>query len=104
MNTPNKGQTVLLFTEDFGYVVGIYDEVVNIEGNKEGQFLIHRSIESDDIVSVEPVEWMPLPTQKEAGHWIDRGSLSCRCDQCGCKSTNESRYCPNCGAKMEENK
>ena len=64
-NMPTKGQEVLLLTEDFGYVVGIYDDVVNIEGNKEGQFLIHRSIESDDMVSVEPIKWIPLPIGEE---------------------------------------
>ena len=36
------------------------------------------------------------------GHWIDRGSLSCRCSECGCKSTYEFAFCPNCGAKMDE--
>ena len=35
------------------------------------------------------------------GHWIDVGSLSCRCDQCGCKSNKETRFCPNCGSKMD---
>ena len=39
---------------------------------------------------------------KEAhGHWIDVGSLSCRCDQCGCKNNKQTRFCPNCGAKMD---
>ena len=35
------------------------------------------------------------------GHWLDKGSLSCRCSECGCKSNKESAYCPHCGAKME---
>ena len=35
------------------------------------------------------------------GKWIDVGSLSCRCDQCGCKSNKETRFCPNCGSKMD---
>lgn len=35
------------------------------------------------------------------GHWEDRGSLSCRCSECGCKSTVEYKYCPNCLAKMK---
>lgn len=36
------------------------------------------------------------------GHWWDRGSLSCRCSCCGCKNNRETRYCPNCGARMDE--
>ena len=35
------------------------------------------------------------------GRWEDRGSLSCRCSRCGCKSNSEYNYCPNCGAKMD---
>lgn len=36
------------------------------------------------------------------GHWIDKGSLSCRCSACGCKSSKEYPYCPNCGTPMEK--
>ena len=39
--------------------------------------------------------------EQRTGHWFDVGSLSCRCSECGGKSNRESRYCPNCGAKME---
>jgi Zn-finger nucleic acid-binding protein len=34
------------------------------------------------------------------GEWFDRGSLSCRCSECGCKSNKEYTCCPNCGADM----
>ena len=37
----------------------------------------------------------------ECGHWFDKGSLSCRCSECGCKNAKETNYCPNCGAKMK---
>lgn len=36
------------------------------------------------------------------GKWIDKGSLSCRCSNCGCKSTKETPYCAICGAKMDK--
>ena len=36
------------------------------------------------------------------GRWYDKGSLSCRCSCCGCKSDKEYNYCPNCGAKNVE--
>lgn len=36
------------------------------------------------------------------GRWYDKGSLSCRCSCCGCKSDKEYNYCPNCFAKMDE--
>lgn len=41
-----------------------------------------------------------LKQEPKKGQWIDKGSLSCRCDQCGCKNNKESNFCPNCGANM----
>lgn len=42
--------------------------------------------------------------ERKKGEWYDRGSLSCRCSNCGCKSPEEFSFCPNCGADMRENK
>lgn len=35
------------------------------------------------------------------GQWLDVGSLSYRCSECGEKSNKESKYCPNCGSYNE---
>lgn len=53
---------------------------------------------------VEIAEERQEKEQKKVGHWTDRGSLSCRCSECGCKSTVETDICPVCGAKMEVGK
>ena len=52
------------------------------------------------------VERMPLGDviERKRGEWFDRGSLSCRCSNCGCKSTKEYSFCPNCGADMRGRK
>ena len=42
--------------------------------------------------------------ERKKGEWFDRGSLSCRCSNCGCKSTKEYSFCPNCGADMRGQK
>ena len=42
--------------------------------------------------------------ERKRGEWFDRGSLSCRCSNCGCKSTKEYSFCPNCGADMRGRK
>lgn len=42
-----------------------------------------------------------IEPERKTGKWINVGSLSCRCSECGCKSAKETSYCPNCGAKME---
>ena len=34
------------------------------------------------------------------GEWVDVGSLSCRCNRCGCKNAKKTRYCPSCNSKM----
>lgn len=38
------------------------------------------------------------------GEWYDKGSLSCRCSNCGCKNAKETSFCPNCGADMRGGK
>ena len=40
--------------------------------------------------------------ERKRGEWYDRGSLSCRCSNCGCKANKEYSFCPICGADMRE--
>lgn len=35
---------------------------------------------------------------RKKGYWYDKGSMSCRCSNCGCKSIKEYSFCPNCGS------
>ena len=51
--------------------------------------------------AIKLIEGIPSAEPK-TGHWMDKGSLSCRCDQCGCKNNRETKFCPNCGARMVE--
>ena len=57
--------------------------------------------EDDDLLTALKMAVKALEEQR-TGRWFDVGSLSCRCTECGGKNNRESRYCPHCGAKMEE--
>lgn len=50
------------------------------------------------------VERMPTAemAEQKRGYWYDKGSMSCRCSNCGCKSPEEFSFCPNCGADMRK--
>ena len=38
----------------------------------------------------------------EHGHWIDnKHTDTAICSECKCVFTDETNYCPNCGAKMD---
>lgn len=47
-----------------------------------------------------------LEQEPKTGHWIDvpvgQYVLLHRCSNCLKTSVTESKYCPNCGAKMED--
>lgn len=42
--------------------------------------------------------------QPKTGHWISGEKVPIKCDRCGygVMPWNNTEYCPNCGAKMEE--
>lgn len=56
-----------------------------------GKLSLRKTI--DSVPSADVVE-------RKTGEWYDKGSLSCRCSNCGCKSTKEFNFCPHCGADM----
>ncbi len=46
--------------------------------------------------------WINLNKNKD-GHCDDEGNPYVKCSECGiCNGTDQSDYCPNCGAKMRQ--
>lgn len=43
-----------------------------------------------------------LPSAEKRGRWIEDGHYE-RCSECGEYADELHNYCPNCGARMEEN-
>ena len=61
---------------------------------------VFKGLKDMGIITLYTIEITEIPPKK--GRWYDVGSLSCRCDQCGCKNNKPTKYCPNCGAEMEQ--
>lgn len=78
-------QAAIDFIKDHSYPV-------RYDGNSIEQGMTVTGIEQalNEMPSIQP--------KQKTGRWIDVGSLSCRCSECGGKSNRESRYCPNCGS------
>ena len=57
---PELEQEVLLYTEHFGFIVGLYT-TSKYRDEAEYVFLVHYSIASDEWAEVEAIAWMPLP-------------------------------------------
>ena len=63
--SPEYDKEILLQTKDFGVVVGIYSKV-NVCGESKDIYLVHYSIDTDKMVSVEVTGWMPLPEKYQS--------------------------------------
>lgn len=83
---------------------GVIDRQAAIDALGEGAMVNYQAAGHDNglIKAINVIKG--LPSSEPKGKWIDRGSLSCRCSECGCKSPKEYNFCPNCGAKMEVKK
>jgi hypothetical protein len=58
--TPEYDKEILLQTKYFGAVVGIYSRV-DVWGEYKDVYLVHYSIVTDEMASVEVTHWAPLP-------------------------------------------
>ena len=67
-----------------------------------GQFLDCTALSPKKLQSFLLLSTKKYNTACSVGYWYDVGSLSCRCSNCGCKSPQEYKFCPNCGAFMED--
>jgi hypothetical protein len=58
---------------------------------------------SDNIVEAHKMAFRALEQEPKTGHWIDNKARTnlCNCSECGALSKAYSKYCPNCGAKMQ---
>lgn len=70
-------------------------DLAKFDGRENLGSIIH-AFDVEQLPPVKPAEKM--------GHWISIGDFECRCSECQlwCYKRNRSRYCPSCGAKMED--
>ncbi len=57
---PPVNQDILLYDQNFGFVVGKYIHVDMLDV-KEFKYVIHKSIDSDMVAVIHPVAWQHLP-------------------------------------------
>ena len=64
-----------------------------IDGFSDGILAVIKELETMPTTDVEPVRH---------GHWIDnKHTDTAICSECKCVFTDETNYCPKCGAKMD---
>jgi rubrerythrin len=86
-------------------------------GRIKNHMAIHKMKEPRAIYITEALNMAieALEQQRPKGHWIninknkdgqcdDYGNPYVKCSECGiCNGTDESNFCPNCGADMRDN-
>ena len=77
-------------------------KINDVNKNEDGTYQILESRYVSGLYrAIELLEHTRTVEERPTAEWIDIGSLSCRCNACGCKNIKETRFCPHCGAKME---
>lgn len=82
-----------------GITLGVLIKGITLE-----QFYRDLNNVRDMDVGWDVVQLSAVVAEPKRGEWFDVGSMSCRCSNCGCKSTKEYSFCPNCGADMRGRK
>lgn len=76
------------------HLLDFLDACVEEEKGNRSQVIVEAIKMTIDRMPVDDV------IERKKGEWYDKGSMSCRCSNCGCKSIKEYSFCPNCGADM----
>ena len=67
------------------------------------QYLYDDVREAVEVIDEYIGELPSVTPQPKTGHWIDmdEGFSPCECSECKSVEFIKSKYCPNCGARME---
>lgn len=82
------------------------EEAVEILSDMRAEYNIF-SDDEEEATRYHALSWAIQALNERIGRWIiDRDSTGCmygRCTSCGMKQyAGRTKYCPNCGARMEE--
>lgn len=86
--------------------IGFNEQSIMVSVNLKWLIEKIESLPSADVVPKERFDRIMdnlkavIEEQVVCSEWYDKGSLSCRCSNCGCKNDKETAFCPNCGARM----
>lgn len=77
------------------------DDLFNSLATNEFGYVLRKSFETATLCPFCEIKIQPT---RPTARWIELGNegLVFKCSLCGMRTTIESHFCPNCGAKMEE--
>ena len=60
--------------------------------------------DKQDEIFAEMIDECPTinPQEPKTGHWNTTDYFIFKCSECECEERTDTRFCPNCGAKMVE--
>ena len=79
-----------------------------IDADKAKEKKVYSKDRHEYVVPVAELDWLPTADVQEVrhGHWIFRGDYTSTCSCCNndvdVDHKKEPKYCPDCGAKMDE--